>query len=63
MRWSTGPDSLLEPAQINHEIYTLMEKFMQQSRLMKAAGHKQLDTYVGLWKQHHAEYNNLRNSE
>ena len=33
-RWSTGKDSILEPAQINHEIYTLMEKFMLQSRLM-----------------------------
>jgi hypothetical protein len=25
MRWSTGPDSLLEQAQIDHEIYTLMK--------------------------------------
>ena len=23
-RWSTGKDSMLEPAQINHEIYTLI---------------------------------------
>ncbi len=44
MRWKIGPDSLLEPAQIDHEIYTLMKRFMQQSRLMKAPGHKQLDT-------------------
>ncbi len=47
-RWSTGADSLLELAQINHDIYTLMKKFMQQSRLMKAPGHKDLPTDVGL---------------
>ena len=28
-RWSTGEDSVLEPAQINHEIYTLMKKFIK----------------------------------
>ncbi len=45
---------VLEPAQIDHAIYTLMKKFMQQSHLMKAPGHKQLDTDVGLWKLQHA---------
>ncbi len=35
--WKTGPDSLLEPAQINHEMYTHIKKFMQQSRFMKLA--------------------------
>ncbi len=34
--WKTGPDCLLELAQIDHESYTLIKKFMQQSRLMKA---------------------------
>ncbi len=48
MRWETGSYSVLEPAQIDHAIYTLMKKFMQQSCLMKAPGHKQLDTDVGL---------------
>ena len=33
---STGKDSILEPTQINHEIYTLMKNLMQQCRLMKA---------------------------
>ncbi len=59
MRWKAGPDSVLEPAQIDHAIYTLMKKSMQQSRLMKAPGHKQLDTDVGLWKLQHTEYYNL----
>ena len=27
-RWFTGADSVLEPAQVNHEIYTLMKQFM-----------------------------------
>ena len=35
-RWTTGEDSILEPAQINHDIYTPMKKFMKDSRLMKA---------------------------
>ena len=35
-RWYTGSDSILVPTQVNHEIYTLMKKFMQQSCLMKA---------------------------
>ena len=54
-RWSTSADSVKEPAEINHEIHTLMKKFMQQSRLMKAPGHKELPTDIGLWKQHRAE--------
>ena len=48
---------------MNHEIYTLMKKFMQQSRLMKAPGNKELPTDVGLWKQHRAEYYNSQNDE
>ena len=35
-QWTTGEDSILEPAQINHDIYTPMKKFMRDSRLMKA---------------------------
>jgi hypothetical protein len=34
-RWPTCTDSLLEPAQINQEIYTLMKKYMHQSRLIR----------------------------
>ena len=33
-RWSTGPDSLLDPAEIDHQIRMLMKKFMQDSRLI-----------------------------
>ena len=33
-RWKTGAESELEDEQINHEIYTLMKKFMQASRLI-----------------------------
>ncbi len=33
-RWKTVADSELETEEINHEIHTLMKKFMQQSRLM-----------------------------
>jgi hypothetical protein len=47
-RWSTCADSILETAQVNHEIYTHinLNKFMQQSRLLKAPGHKELLTDV-----------------
>jgi hypothetical protein len=40
-----------------------MKKFMQQSRLMKAPGHKQNVTDVGLWKLQRAEYFNSRTEE
>ena len=63
MRWPTVADSILEPAQVNHEIYTLMKKFMQQSRLMQAPVHRELPTDIGLWKQHSAEYYNSRTEE
>ena len=62
-RWSTGADSVKEQAEINHTIYTLMKKFMQQSRLMKAPGHTELPTDIGLWKQHRTEYYNSRTEE
>ena len=63
-RRSTRKDSMLEPAQISHEIYTLMKKFMQQSRLMKAQGHRELPTDLGLWKRRHRkEYSNSRTDE
>ena len=37
-RWATGTDSLLEPAEIEHQIRMLMKKFMQDSWLMIAPG-------------------------
>jgi len=62
-RWKTGAESELEDEQIDHEIYTHMKKFMQQSRLLKSPGHKQLDSDVGLWKLQRAEYYNSRTEE
>ncbi len=40
-----------------------MKKFMQQSRLMRAPGHKQLESDVGLWKLQRAKYYNSRTDE
>ena len=37
-RWATGPDSLLEKAEIDHKVRMHMKKFMQDSRLMIAPG-------------------------
>ena len=61
--WATGEDSILDPAEIKREQYMLMKKFMQDSRLMKAPGHKTLDTDIALWKLHRAEYYNSRQDE
>ena len=49
-RWATGEDSILDPAEIKREQYMLMKKFMQDSRLMKAPGHKTLDTDIAVRK-------------
>ena len=62
-RWATGEDSILDPAEIKREQYMLMKKFMQDSRLMKAPGHKTLDTDIAHWKLHRAEYYNSRQDE
>ena len=61
--WATGEDSILDPAEIKREQYMLMKKFMQDSRLMKAPGHKTLDTDIAHWKLHRAEYYNSRQDE
>jgi hypothetical protein len=47
-RYSTSVDSILEPAQISYEIYTLMKKFIQQSSLQRVPGHHELLTHTGL---------------
>ena len=47
-QWATGEDSELEPAENKREIYTLMKKFMQDSRLVQTQGHKKLDTDIAL---------------
>ena len=57
-QWATGEDSMLDPAEIKREIYMLMKKFMQDSRLIKAPGHKTIDTDIAYWKLHRAEYYN-----
>ena len=36
--WVLGPDSVMEPAEIDHEIKKHLKKFMQDSRLMIAPG-------------------------
>ena len=55
----------MEPAEIKREIYMLMKKFMQDSRLMtrKAPGYKRLDTDIANWKLNRAEYYNSRQDE
>ena len=64
-RWITCEDTILEPTEIKREIYMLMKKFMQDSRLMtrKAPGHKRLDTDIANWKLNRAEYYNSRQDE
>ena len=62
-RWATGPDSTLEPREIDREIHVLMKKYMQDSRLMQTPAHDQLSTDKALWKQNRAEYHNSRTDE
>ena len=66
-RWATSHDSLLEPAEIEHQIKMLMKKFMQDrdSRLMIALGKDQEKnkTDKALWKQQPKEYWNSRTDE
>ena len=64
-RWSTGPDSLLDPAEIDHQIKMLMKKFMQDSRLMVAPGKdpEKNKTDIALWKQQRKPYWNSRTDE
>ena len=54
---------MLDPAEIKREIYMLMKKFMQDSRLVKAPVHKTLDTDIAYWKLHRAKYYNSRQDE
>ena len=60
--WSTGEDSLLEDAEIEHEIYALMKKLMQ-SPLIEAPGHRENETDIALWKQYCIAYYNSRTDE
>ena len=62
-RWATGPESILEPREIDREIYMLMKQYMQTSRLMQTPAHEQLSTDKALWKQHRVEYHNSRTDE
>ena len=63
-RWSTGPDSLRDNAEIDHHIKMLMKKFMQDSRLMIAPGKDQEKnkTDIALWKQQRKPYWNSTTS-
>ena len=60
--WVTGPDSVLEDAEIDHEIKKHLKKFMQDSRLMiaPATEPEKKKTNLALWKQQRAEYYNSR---
>jgi hypothetical protein len=64
-RWPTGPDSLLDPAEIDHHIKMRMKKFMQDSRLMIAPGKdpEKNKTDIALWKQQRKPYWNSRTDE
>jgi hypothetical protein len=62
-RWPTCADCVLEPAQISHEIYTLVKKFMHWSRLMQVPYHRKNPTDSGLWNQHCTEYYNSKTDE
>ena len=55
--------ALLEDAEIQHQIYTEMKKFMHASVLKKTARHKAKDTYIHFWKQYSKEYHNKRTEE
>ncbi len=46
--WATGPHALLEDAEIQHEIYTEMKKYMHASGLKKTPGHKTKETDMHL---------------
>ena len=50
--WATGPHALLEDAEIQHEIYTEMKKYMHASSLKRTPGHKTKETDIHLWKQY-----------
>ncbi len=61
--WATGQHALLEDAEINHEIYTEMKKYMHASGLKKTPGHKTKETDMYLWKQYSKEYQHKRTGE
>ena len=64
-QWATCPNSLLETAEIEHQIKMFMKKFMQDSRLMIAPGKdpEKNKTDKALWKQQRKPYWNSRTDE
>jgi hypothetical protein len=58
--WVTGPDTVLEDADINNQITQRMKKFMEASRLFKTPGHRPKPTDIGRWKQYSQPYLNSR---
>ena len=64
-QWATGPDSLLEAAEIEHQIKMHMKKFRKDIRLMIAPGKdpEKNNTDKALWKQQRKEYWNSRTDE
>jgi hypothetical protein len=61
--WVTGPNTVIEDADINNQIKQRMKKFMDDSRLFKTPGHRLKPTDISLWKQHCQPYLNSRTKE
>jgi hypothetical protein len=56
--WANGPHVLLEDAEIQHEVYTKMKKYVHASCLKKTPGHKTKEMNIHLWKQYSKQYYN-----
>ena len=55
--------ALLEDAEIQHQIYTEMKKFIYASGLKNTPGHKAKDTDIHLWKQYSKDCHNKKTNE
>jgi hypothetical protein len=54
---------VLEDAEIQHEIYPEMKKFMHPSGLKKTPGNKLKATDIHIWKQYSKAYSNNKACE
>jgi hypothetical protein len=54
--WVSGPDTVLEDADINNQITLCMKKFKYNGRLFKTPGHRSKSTDISLWKQYRQPY-------
>ena len=63
-QWVNGEDAVLEEAEIQHEIYTEIKKFMHASGLKKKTpGRKPKETDIHLWKQYSKAYRTNRTGD